>query len=57
MYVFMGMKYISYIYNVLEKEMEMYFNSWITWYYTQGIGKTKGDVYKRQIQRGSSLAH
>lgn len=20
----------------------MYFNSWITWYYTQGIGKTKG---------------
>ena len=42
MYVFMGMKYISYIYNVLEKEMEMYFNSWITWYYTQGIGKTKG---------------
>ena len=24
MYVFMGMKYISYIYNVLEKEMEMY---------------------------------
>ena len=42
MYVFMGMKYISYIYNVLEKEIEMYFNSWITWYYTQGIGKTKG---------------
>ncbi|MFR2577519.1 MAG: DNA-methyltransferase [Anaerobutyricum hallii] len=42
MYVFMGMKYISYIYNILEKEMSMYFNSWITWYYTQGIGKTKG---------------
>lgn len=42
MYVFMGMKYISYIYNILEKEMAMHFNSWITWYYTQGIGKTKG---------------
>ena len=42
MYVFMGMKYISYIYNILEQEMGMYFNSWITWYYTQGIGKTKG---------------
>ena len=42
MYVFMGMKYISYIHNILEQEMGMYFNSWITWYYTQGIGKTKG---------------
>ena len=41
-YVFMGMKYISYIYNILEQEMGMHFNSWITWYYTQGIGKTKG---------------
>lgn len=41
-YVFMGMRYISYIYTMLEKEFEMTFNSWITWYYTQGIGKTKG---------------
>ena len=41
-YVFMGMKYISYIYNILEQELKMYFNSWITWFYTQGIGKTKG---------------
>ena len=41
-YVFMGMKYISYIYNILEQELGMYFNSWITWFYTQGIGKTKG---------------
>lgn len=42
LYVFMGMRYISYIYSILEKDLGMYFNSWITWFYTQGIGKTKG---------------
>lgn len=42
LYVFMGMKYISYIYSILEKELEMTFNSCITWFYTQGVGKTKG---------------
>lgn len=41
-YVFMGMRYISYIFNILEQELDMTFNSWITWFYTQGIGKTKG---------------
>ncbi len=41
-YIFMGMRYISYIYTILEQELGMFFNSWITWYYTQGIGKTKG---------------
>lgn len=41
-YVFMGMRYISYIYNILEQELNMTFNSWITWFYTQGIGKTRG---------------
>ncbi|MDW2829944.1 site-specific DNA-methyltransferase [Mesomycoplasma ovipneumoniae] len=41
-YIFMGMRYISYIYTILEKELNMHFNSWITWFYTQGIGKTKG---------------
>lgn len=41
-YVFMGMRYISYVYTILEKELGLYFNSWITWFYTQGIGKTKG---------------
>lgn len=41
-YVFMGMRYISYIFNILEQELNMTFNSWITWFYTQGIGKTKG---------------
>ena len=41
-YVFMGVRYISYIYTILENDIGMYFNSWITWFYTQGIGKTKG---------------
>lgn len=41
-YVFMGMRYISYIYTILEIDLSMNFNSWIVWYYTQGIGKRKG---------------
>lgn len=41
-YVFMGMRYISYIYSILEQELGLFFNSWITWHYTQGIGKTRG---------------
>lgn len=41
-YIFMGVRYISYIYSILERDLGMHFNSWITWHYTQGIGKTKG---------------
>ena len=41
-YVFMGTRYISYIYAMLEQEFKLFFNSWITWFYTQGIGKVKG---------------
>ncbi|MCL4469114.1 MAG: site-specific DNA-methyltransferase [Deltaproteobacteria bacterium] len=41
-YVFMGVRFISYLYDILDRELKMYFNSWITWHYTQGIGKTKG---------------
>ena len=41
-YVFMGMRYISYIFMILEQEFKLNFNSWITWFYTQGIGKTRG---------------
>lgn len=41
-YIFMGVRFISYIYQILEKDFKMNFNSWITWHYTQGIGKTKG---------------
>jgi DNA modification methylase len=41
-YVFMGVRFISYIYDILERDLKMELNSWITWYYTQGIGKLKG---------------
>jgi DNA modification methylase len=41
-YVFMGVKFISYLYDILDRELEMFFNSWIVWHYTQGLGKTKG---------------
>ncbi|MGE0083758.1 MAG: site-specific DNA-methyltransferase [Desulfococcaceae bacterium] len=41
-YVFMGVRFISYLYDILDRKLGMYFNSWITWHYTQGLGKTKG---------------
>jgi site-specific DNA-methyltransferase (adenine-specific) len=41
-YVFMGFRFISYLYQILEKENELKFVNWICWHYTQGIGKTKG---------------
>lgn len=40
-YVFMGMRMISYIYQILEKDLNMTFQNWITWHYTQGLGKKK----------------
>ena len=42
LYVFMGFRFISYLYDILDREFQMYFNSWIVWHYTQGMGKTKG---------------
>jgi site-specific DNA-methyltransferase (adenine-specific) len=41
-YIFMGFRFISYLYQILEQECNFNFNNWICWYYTQGIGKTKG---------------
>jgi len=41
-YIFMGVRFIAYLYSILEKEYGFNFNSWITWHYTQGLGKTKG---------------
>ena len=41
-YIFMGVRFISYLYTILEQEHKMIFNSWIAWHYTQGVGKTKG---------------
>ena len=41
-YVFMGVRFISYLYDIMNKDLDLFFNSWIVWHYTQGIGKTKG---------------
>lgn len=40
-YVFMGMQMISYVYAIMEQELGMNFQNWITWHYTQGLGKKK----------------
>jgi len=42
LYVFMGFRFISYLYQILEKDNSLNFVNWICWHYTQGIGKTKG---------------
>lgn len=42
MYVFMGVRFISYLYDILEREHNLLYNSWVVWHYTQGLGKTKG---------------
>ncbi|OAD23060.1 hypothetical protein THIOM_001112, partial [Candidatus Thiomargarita nelsonii] len=31
----------SYLYDILDRKLGMYFNSWITWHYTQGMGRKK----------------
>lgn len=41
-YVFMGVRFISYLYDILDRDLKLFFNSWIVWHYTQGLGKTKG---------------
>ena len=41
-YVFMGVRFISYLYDIMNRELSMPFNSWITWHYTQGMGKKIG---------------
>lgn len=41
-YVFMGVRFISYLYDIMDRELQFFFNSWVVWHYTQGMGKTKG---------------
>jgi len=41
-YIFVGFRFISYLYQILENDLKMNFVNWISWHYTQGIGKTKG---------------
>jgi len=41
-YVFMGVRFISSLYDIMERELGFALNSWIVWHYTQGLGKTRG---------------
>ena len=41
-YLFMGVRFISYLYDIMDRELSMFFNSWITWHYTQGMGRKVG---------------
>ena len=41
-YIFMGVRFIPYLYGILDRELMLLFNSWIVWHYTQGMGKTTG---------------
>jgi DNA modification methylase len=42
LYVFMGFRFISRLCILLEDDLELQFNSWITWHYTQGMGRKTG---------------
>jgi site-specific DNA-methyltransferase (adenine-specific) len=42
LYVFMGVRFISQLFLMLEKEFALNFNGWITWHYTQGMGRKQG---------------
>ncbi|NJM41064.1 MAG: site-specific DNA-methyltransferase [Anaerolineae bacterium] len=41
-YIFMGFRFISRLCVMLEDSYRMQFNSWITWHYTQGMGRKSG---------------
>jgi site-specific DNA-methyltransferase (adenine-specific) len=42
LYVFMGVRFISRLFLMLEEEFHLLFNGWITWHYTQGMGRKNG---------------
>ncbi|PJF41212.1 MAG: restriction endonuclease [Phototrophicales bacterium] len=42
LYVFMGVRYIARLYLLLEDTFALNFNGWITWHYTQGMGRKIG---------------
>jgi len=41
-FCFMGVKFISRLYITLEEDLELTPQGWITWHYTQGIGRKRG---------------
>ncbi len=42
LYIFMGVRFISRLFMILEDEFKLNFNGWITWHYTQGMGRKTG---------------
>lgn len=41
-YIFMGVRFISHLFLLLENDFRLMFNGWITWHYTQGMGRKIG---------------
>jgi site-specific DNA-methyltransferase (adenine-specific) len=41
-YVFMGVRFIAKLFTMMEEELGLHFNGWITWHYTQGMGRRTG---------------
>jgi DNA modification methylase len=41
-YVFMGVRFISNLFLIMEEEFGLVLNGWITWHYTQGMGRKRG---------------
>src|SRR6266487_265853 len=37
LYVFMGFRFIAHVFDILDRNLNMFFNSWIVWHYTQGM--------------------
>lgn len=42
LFVFMGVRFISKLFLMLEDQYSLRFNGWITWHYTQGMGRKVG---------------
>ena len=42
LYAFMGVRFIARLQLMLEVELGLRFNGWITWHYTQGMGRKRG---------------
>ncbi len=41
-YIFMGVRFISHLFLLMENDFRLMFNGWITWHYTQGMGRKVG---------------
>lgn len=41
-YIFMGVRFIAKLFLLMEESFHLSFNGWITWHYTQGMGRKVG---------------